>query len=128
MRAPKLRPRARSTLKPHGQGGVGKVARLRARSTLKPRGQGGQGIARIKLKPRARHAHRLEAVEKSPVLAHLSESFNGLSTIRALSASCLFTRRALVLLDRFTAVHRSGRAAEYWVPLLAPSLPLSLSP
>eukprot|EP00639_Heterosigma_akashiwo_P026899 CAMPEP_0194701260 /NCGR_PEP_ID=MMETSP0295-20121207/26093_1 /TAXON_ID=39354 /ORGANISM="Heterosigma akashiwo, Strain CCMP2393" /LENGTH=486 /DNA_ID=CAMNT_0039595443 /DNA_START=210 /DNA_END=1671 /DNA_ORIENTATION=- len=63
----------------------------------------------------ARQLKRLEAVSKSPLYAHFSETLAGAATVRAYGAEGRFAARNAALVDRVTRVHYHLWCANYWL-------------
>ncbi len=63
----------------------------------------------------SRELKRLESVSKSPLLAMLSEAFNGLTTIRAFASETLFLERNKQLLNANLQAVFAGYTCNRWL-------------
>lgn len=63
----------------------------------------------------ARQLTRLDSTTKSPIFSHLSETFSGVSTIRAYRAQAGFVKRMQKYVDENTVYLYTGNCAERWL-------------
>ena len=66
-------------------------------------------------RPSAREAQRLDSISNSPIFALVSESLNGIETLRTGSLATIFLRRFAGYLDINTRAARSITAANRWL-------------